>query len=424
MKLPTSSEDSVDTSGQVLFSDVPLLTLIISKPLVDAMYFVPPMKYLYMLMLLLAALLAFAGNRIGARNSPVTSFSLNLAFGILPVLVAYAGFLLAVASLGGGGLQEVFKILSPFVLYLIVRANITPALRHAIFGMAVLVVLGNALLLPFDFGWTYWGAVHTFKGFYYFKTDLAFALVTSLVLIGLYFGYRMRPMFVFSLAVAGAQVVLSNSRLNYLAFGLLLLFVIWMNGARLSRLVGAVFIIGSIAAMGALLYDPVNFLSPFDTADLNRFTQGRESIWRILYERGWQTASIADAIFGRGLGFDSELIGEHGFGFAETHNAHNEFIHLLLTQGLLGLFSYGALWWVMTRDAVTRGGRDQLATVVFAISVLGLQSLTTVVSSFASKTWPIVFVFLMVQAANARKADRDRGGLDERIAWAPIPRSA
>jgi len=361
----------------------------------------PAPKYMYMLALLLASLLAYTGRKLGSVTFPESDHESRAGRAIFVVLIAYICFLTTTSLAHASGLQEMLKIASPFILYLIVRANVTRLLGLAIVAMALVVVFGNAALLPFDVGWTYWGSTHTFKGFYYFKTDLAFSIVTSLLLIGTYFKFRMHRVFVLALVVGGAQVVLSNARMNYLTFALLILFVVWTNRGDLRRVLGSAALAILVIAIAAALYDPTSFLSPLDTSDWGRFTQGRERIWEVLYAQASSNLSFIDVIFGRGMWFDWELINERAFGLRQTHNAHNEFIHLFLTQGIAGILWYVAVWYLLVRDVWHRADLVQRRIVLFAFFLFLLQGLTSVVSSYATKTWPMVFVLLMITAAQA-----------------------
>ncbi len=407
----------------IRFSEVFLLVVLALKPGMDALYELPAAKYLYMLTLICAGLLAYAGKsysshsvRVRTKAPPTRDSALRILFWIF----SYTAFLYVTAVVNGGSLHEIFKIVSPFIFYLLVRGNISRNFRYAILALALLVIFANAALLPLDYGWTYWGSVRIFKGFYYFKTDLAFSIVTSLVLIGIFYDFRMHPIFVTAMVLGAIEVVLSNARLNYLTFALFLIFLFWRNGVSLGRLFGSAVIVAAVGGIGLALYDQATQLSPFDLSDVNRFTQGREQIWHILVTEGLLKGTVSDLLLGRGIWFDWFLINDYGYGFQQTHNAHNEFIHLLLTQGLLGLVLYGWLWVRVTRDSLRQTtASGSVALVAFAFGLLGLQSLTAVVSSYASKTWPIVLILLMMQAMDGKK--EAQSAIAENGAHDPVP---
>jgi len=414
----------------IRFSELVLLVVIAAKPAMDALYAVPIAKYVYMFALIWAAFLAYAGKSDAAiRGRSVAQVSERE--GSLQILfwtLTYASLLYLPATRYGISIHEIFKIVSPFILYLLVRGNVTAHLRYAILALALMVIFANALLLPFDFGWVRWGSVRTFKGFYYFKTDLAYSVVTSLLLIGIFFDFRMRPLFVLAILVAAVEVVLSNARLNYLLFVLFLAFLFWRNGVSLARLAGSAAVVITVATIGVILYDSVTYLSPLDLTDINRFTQGRDKIWNVLVNEGLLKASWADLLFGQGMWFDWDIINEYGYGFKLTFDAHNELIHLLLTQGILGLLLYIWLYVCLTRDTLRRARMPGAPPVaLFAIALLALQGLTSIVSSFASKTWPVVLVFLMmqsVQKASETRSATTTAGMDDNRESQPAAASA
>ena len=385
----------------IRFSELMLLLVIAMKPAMDALYAVPIAKYVYMLALIWTGFLAYSGRSYSSESKSAAGrlsdgdSSLHILFWTL----TYAAILYLPATRYGTSLHEIFKILSPFILYLLVRGNVTAHLRYAILTLALAVIFVNAALLPFDFGWAHWGSVRTFKGFYYFKTDLAYSVITSLLLIGIFVDFRIGPLFAIAIRVGAVEVVLSNARLNYLLFVLFLAFLFWRNGVSFARLAGSAALVLTVSVLGMLFYDSATYLSPLDFTDMNRFTQGREKIWDVLVNEGLLKASWADVFFGQGMYFDWDIINEYGYGFRLTFDAHNELIHLLLTQGMLGLSLYICLYVCLTRDTLRRAKvSGTLSVAFFALTLLALQGLTSIVSSYASKTWPVVLVLLMLQS--------------------------
>jgi hypothetical protein len=110
--------------------------------------------------------------------------------------------------------------------------------------------------------------------------------------------------------------------------------------------------------------------------------------------------SATEWLFGRGLYADLMLFAENTT-TGDVHNAHNEALHLLITEGLFGLVLYGALWLTMHQFATSAKLPSWSRGVsAFACALLALQSMTAVVSSYASKTWPVVFLLLAVAASS------------------------
>lgn len=389
----------------VPFSSLTLIAVLASKPLWDAAYFIPIAKYAFMLLVLGTALLEHTARRLSLTPSLLGSHSQSTSAQTLTLLwisASYFGYLVAIATLLGGGLHESFKIVSPFVLYLLLRNIVGPSLRAAAIASAGVVIVGNGFLLLFDYGWVQWGTVRTFKGFYYFKTDLAFSLVTSLLLLSVALRFKITPLLGVVWLLAGLQVLLANSRLNYLLFVMLFMFVLTQQRLNMRHVVGTIALVTAASGIVYAIYDPSRFLSLSDWSDLGRFLQGRNVIWDVLISRGIGELSISGWLFGRGLYYDYEIVNEVAFGLRFATNAHNEGVHLLLTQGLIGAVMYVSIWLFFVRDSIAQvRSRQCRFSVYVALGMLGIQSLTAVTSSFATKTWPIVFVLLLVKAMRA-----------------------
>lgn len=385
-----------DDRRALVFSSACLAAVLVARPLLDAFYESGLVKYLYMLALVGAGWFAWAGRRLGTAP-PATPPVSRAYLALWLVLPAYALFLFGLAVAEGGGLETIFKIASPFLLYLAVAPNITRAFAPAIAISAAIVIFANLALVPFDAGYVDWGGVRTFKGYYLFKTDLAFGISTALLALAVHYRFRLNAVLVAALLAGAVQVVISNARLNYLIFGLVAVAVLARAGRGPGRLALQVLTGAGLAAAVWLLYDADQFLT-FDASNVQSFTQGRSGIWEVLLVEGFATNTASDWLFGRGLLADLMLHAEHGEGDM-VHNAHNEYIWLLLTQGLVGTATYIALWTLVVRDAL-HGVRERAGwTVAMVLGVLAIQGLTANVSPFASKTWPVVFTLFLIKAA-------------------------
>lgn len=385
------------STGWPPFSSWLLLLLIVAKPLSDALYEIDAVKYLYIMLLAGGAALARVGHTF--RGTPVDARNRYLA-AYLFLTVGYFYYLFGLALTYGGSLSAIFKIVSPFAFFALVAFANDRWLIHALALAAVLAIVVNAALLPFDFGWTQWGSVRTFKGYYFFKTDLAYALVFSLLIAAFYVHNRITPVLVMLIVLAAVQVVLANSRLNYLTFLSVLVFLAVKQGFNTGLLVRYGFLLGALGVVAMVVVDPTQLLG-FDVSDIRSFSQGRSDLWTSLW-RGIMDFTPAEWLFGRGYFADSLLVAEYNIAGQPVHNAHNELLHLLTTQGIVGLCAYVALWWGMYRmcrpsqaPAWARG------TALVAILVFLFQGLTTVMSPFATKTWPLVMVFLAVRNLDA-----------------------
>lgn len=382
------------------FSSWLLLGLIVAKPLSDALYQIDAVKYLYIMLLAAGALLARVGQAFGgAEADPRNRQLVAYVF----VLVGYFYYLFGGALAYGGSLSAIFKIVSPFAFFVLVAFANDRWLIHALAAAAVLAIVINAALLPFDFGWAQWGSARTFKGYYFFKTDLAYALVFSLLVAAFYLRNRITPLLGILMLLAAAQVLFANSRLNYVTLLGVALFLAFKQGLSARLLLGYGALASVLGVLAVVAVDPSQLLG-FDTSDMRTFSQGRSDIWASLWS-GMQDFTPGEWLLGQGFFADSRLMAEYSGAGQDIHNAHNELLHLISTQGIVGLCVYGCLWVWMYRmcrprhmPAWARG------TLLTAVLVFLFQGVTTVMSPFATKTWPLVMVLLAVRCVDRRTA--------------------
>ncbi len=375
------------------FSSMPLLLLVVLKPVADALYEVEAVKYGYILLLFVASLFARAGQafqraEVDPRNGCFLPF--------IWLIVAYFCFHFGLLLVYRGNLAEIFKIVSPFVFFILVAYAADRWLMHALALGAILTIVGNAAILPFDYGWVDWGTIRTFKGFYYFKTDLAYALCFSIVICSLYSRNKVTVPLMALVFLSAIQVVLANSRLNYLSFALVLIFLAVKQGFSLASIARYGLLVGIVAVTVLWTYDPTKLLG-FESDDLRAFTQGRNTTWERLLSSLLNYSPI-EWLFGKGPFADLFLSLEAVRGSQAANNAHNEALHLIYTQGIFGTLFYVLLWVQVFR--MSRGSNLPpwaRGTAMLALTLFLLQGLTAVLSSFATKTWPLVMVLLAMR---------------------------
>lgn len=387
------------------FSSWLLLMLIVAKPLSDALYEIEAVKYLYILLLAGGAFLARVGHAF--RKTPVDARNRYLVAYIF-LMAGYFYYLFGLALTYGGSLSAIFKIVSPFAFFVLVAFANDRWLIHALALAAMLTIVVNAALLPFDYGWMQWGSVRTFKGYYFFKTDLAYALVFSLLIVAFYLKNRITPLLGFLMLLVAVQVVFANSRLNYLTLLCVLFFLAIKQGFKARLLLTYAALAVAVGVVAFLMIDPSQLLG-FDFSNTRSFSQGRTDIWAGLWA-GMKQFSPAEWLFGRGYFGDAALLAEQSDAGQKIHNAHNELLHLVTTQGLVGLCIYVGLWFGMYRMCrAADAPRWARGTLAVAIVIFLFQGLTTVTSPFATKTWPLVMVFLAVRATAVLSDKHARG---------------
>ncbi|MES2662984.1 MAG: O-antigen ligase family protein, partial [Pseudomonadota bacterium] len=391
---PLMTPFHVKTDLSETFSSKILIFIFCLKPLNDALYAYEISKYMYLAILLGAAFFAFVGNRlrISELDKRQDNHWLIYSFGV----IGYACFLGLLIVFKNGSVVDLIKKVSPFLVLILMGSIYKGNALNAIKWMALLVLVSNFLLLPVGYGWVEWGSVRTFKGFFYFKTDLAFSVCMALFVFFVANDKKIDWKFLGLAAMTAIMVLLSNSRLNYLLLFIIMFYVMLSAGYSFATLIRAAVLISVAALIFLLLYDSSKFLS-FDMSNEERFTQGRNRIWAVIIDHGIAKATFSEWMFGQGLIADWLL--SHYYGALDkVHDAHNEVLHLLMNQGLVGLFSYFFLWFFGFKILGWKTmSRESKIILGLGCGMLLIQSMTTVLSSYFLKTWWMVVVALLAK---------------------------
>lgn len=375
------------------FFAIPMFLALALKSGVDAAFEINAVKYLYFSLLLFGVFFLRTGRGFSRQKDGQSNSVLQPALWIY--VVTYFAFLVMVMVLLNGNPQQIFKIVSPFLFFGLVLAANDKSLAFALALGAALNILGNAALLPFSYGWTYWGGVHTFKGFYLFKTDLSYSLATSLLMYAAWRRYKPTPDLLVLALLASVMVVLANSRMNYLTLAIVLAFIAFKNGTRPAVLAGYAVFLGLLVGVVMFLYDPNKYLG-FDMNDMGSLTQGRDRIFEVMVRYGLATYGPIELLFGRGLYADFMLYAENVSDGA-VHSAHNDYLYQLVSQGIFGLAMNLGGWYLVYRIALSDGPRRWASGLAFvAFSLYFIQGLSMTVSLFALKTWPLASVLLLI----------------------------
>lgn len=375
------------------FYAIPMFLALSLKSAADAFFEVNSVKYLYFFLLIFGVFFMRTGR--GYDRQQVRAYQGTSQSQLWIFVVAYFSFLTLLMIFQNGTPQMIFKIVSPFVFFGLVVAASDASLPFAIAVGAALNIVANAALLPFDFGWTYWGGVHTFKGFYLFKTDLAYSLATSLLAYSAWCRFKPTPSFIVLAILAVIQVILANSRMNYLTLGIVLVYIALKNGAKPSSLLIYGGFLGGVLGIAFYLYDSSQALG-FDTSNMASFTQGRDRIVEVLFKYGLANYTPTELLFGRGL-FADLLIYMENISDGMPHGAHNDFLYQLVTQGVFGLILNVMGWTLLYKIAKSAGVRKWAKGLAFVSFLLYIsQGFSATVSLFALKTWPIATLLLLI----------------------------
>jgi hypothetical protein len=379
------------------FYAVPIFLAVCLKSGVDAFFEVNAVKYLYFFLLLFGVFFLRTGKGFDRKESVQSRSDLQSVLWVF--VFVYFSFLVLLMILQNGAPQMVFKIVSPFIFFGLLIAAVDESLPFALALGAALNILANASLLPFDFGWTYWGGIRTFKGFYLFKTDLSYSLATSLLIYAAWNRYKPTPAFLILTVIAVIQVVLANSRMNYLTMLIVLVFIALKNGARPAVLAGYAVFLAILGGVAVTLYDPSKYLG-FDTSNLASFTQGRDRIVEVLWKYGLANYSPLELLFGKGLYADLIIYMEN-ISDGVVNGAHNDYLFQLTTQGFFGLGMNVFGWALLYKIVLSAGKRQWAKGLAFtAFSMYLIQAMSMTVSVFALKTWPLAMTLLLIYASS------------------------
>lgn len=385
------------------FYAIPMFLALMLKSGADAFFEVNSVKYLYFFLLLFGVFFLRTGRGFEqARPSGKANSDLQSRLWIL--VVVYFSFLTILMFLQNGSPQLIFKIVSPFVYFGLLVSARDRSMQFGIALGAILNVLANAATIPIEYGWTYWGGVHTFKGFYLFKTDLAYSLTTSLLIFAAWCRFRMSPLLIATTLGVVAMVVLANSRMNYLTLGIVLVYLAYRNGTKWTSILTAGLTIGVTAGVAVLLYDPSKALG-FDVNNMGSFTQGRDRIVDVLIKNGLAEYSFTELLFGRGLYADL-MIYMNNVSDGDLNGAHNDYLYQLVTQGISGVILNVSAWYLLYRITLSEGRRQWAKGLIFvAFLIYAVQALSVVVSLYALKTWPLATVLALVFASPDTEED-------------------
>jgi hypothetical protein len=384
------------------FFAAPMFVALMLKSGADAFFEVNVVKYLYFFLLLFGVFFLRTGRGFDRPQTQPSEGDMQSRLWVF--VVVYFTFLTMVMMIHNGAPQMIFKIVSPFIYFGLLVAARDQSMAFGIALGALLNVVANAATVPLEFGWTYWGGIHTFKGFYLFKTDLAYSLTTSLLIFAAWCRFRMTPVLMLMTLGVVAMVVLANSRMNYVTLGIVLGFMAYRNGTKLSSMIMALVLLAVTVGIVAVLWDSQKFLG-FNTDSMGGFTQGRDRIVEVLFKYGLATYSPMELLFGRGLYADLMIYMEN-VSDGVANGAHNDYLFQLVTQGVTGLALNITGWVMVYRIALSNGQRRWAKGLVFiAFLIYLVQALSVVVSTFALKTWPLATVLALIYASPDTEED-------------------
>lgn len=130
----------------------------------------------------------------------------------------------------------------------------------------------------------------------------------------------------------------------------------------------------------------------------------RGAVWAAFWEM-FKSSGPLQKLIGSGAGAAAEWDRAHRvFSDAVTDNAHNEYLHYLLSAGIIGLMSYLAVLVLAARRALRGAGRTETA-LLLACAAYAVQAAVNIAQPF---TTPLFFAMLALLCAESRENDGQR----------------
>ncbi|MCA9009887.1 MAG: O-antigen ligase family protein [Planctomycetaceae bacterium] len=276
-----------------------------------------------------------------------------------------------------------------------------------------LTLVSSLLLIPIlvslftGSGFLQWGAARTFAGGFFFKTDLAYFL-TSAVIYFLAARNRLTDWVVApAILMLAGLVFLSNARIYYLIFPLIVLSI-WFQVYRRFKtdvFVGLILVSGLVFVSGVYFVAEVLRLDNMLLFDLNetlyseRNTQGRSVIWASVWGHYISDLTVLQKLIGEGLGADGDFI-SHSLSekHSELRDCHNIYLYILVNHGIVGLglfLTFLVSWfrrfvWLSSQQLDAVAEETLCCSFAFGL-VFCLAGLTNNVIVYAQSAWPFFF---------------------------------
>lgn len=233
----------------------------------------------------------------------------------------------------------------PLLFYYIIGRSLSKRVKLNLVGFSC-ILFSTLLFLSalLGYGYKYWGDIYTFAGGYFFKTDVALAVLIFLSFsLSLDFN-KFLKLYLFLISVF--IVFVSNSRIS-IPIILMIYFFSYMSMKNfMLNLSRQLFLTLFILIIGLSIFSIVDFskmgLIGFDLSDpfSEKSTQGRSLIWSAIINY-YNNFDLFNKIFGSGMA--SDLVAAKNFHESsrfESIRAHSTYLWLLVCTGWSGLISF------------------------------------------------------------------------------------
>ena len=369
--------------SSVNFKKILISSLFFFKPIVDVFYQFGILDYI-MFFLVLVLFCTNMKRRINIKEL------------ILMVLF----FLLTISLLNNTNAFYIYvKMVSPVILYFGLRkVNIDYALKWMLRGYVVVVMI-NLLSIPMGVGNITWGSANTFKGFYFYKTDFAFAMSQAIVIFLCF--VRKNKYLRLLIPISLIMLLMSNSRASMLVsiITIILYYVILIRNKEITfqfktrhYFIIGILLIASLAVFNFIqnseIFSSRNFITfDFTNAFSEGNTQGRSIIWLKIIEL-FKSHSILQQIFGVDLMSDAVI--NNGV----TYGSHSSYLKMLYSTGYIGLVLFVLLIILMTKKTLKVSDKFLVFLGLSNIAAFVLNAITIATVQFTQFTWSFVMIYM------------------------------
>lgn len=264
------------------------------------------------------------------------------------VFIAFATIALA-KSPSDDSIIIFLKITTYLSIYFVGRVIPPNMAKARLLGICALALLmGLTVFALAGKGYETRGAVSTFTGGYFFKTDLA---ISALILFAITFTTLSNKLLLtLSLLFSAFLIFKSNARIALPMVLILPVIAVMLPRGKLTKIsFKTIALTLTFATIGMALFTLIDFQSlgmlGFDFSDPYSAsnTQGRSIIWGAILQ-SYSNANILNQL--TGMGFDADTIATAGFTGSENIEglrAHNSYLYLLICMGVFGSISFYSL---------------------------------------------------------------------------------
>ncbi|PKG23714.1 O-antigen ligase family protein [Niallia nealsonii] len=312
------------------------------KPIFDMLW-----QYKVLDLLLICLLFLFLLQRMHNIKLNITSF----------IMLTFSLFILRsfFAKVDYSTLSILLKIGSALLIFFAAQFNKTPNKTTKLIESSYIIpVITIILLALFGKGYVLWGNALTFVGPYFYKTDLAIAIVLSIIFFRntLFHAQSKILKFLVGIYIFGLAPFLileANSRMFLIILGIFYIMIIIeltkytrrKLNKSLTRILIGLSVVGLIS--GYSIYD--NYFKPDDALEIKLSTQdifslsntqGRSGIWEAEITHFKEAEHPFFVLFGFYIDKDVEFNTYSANGF----DAHNSYLKVLINFGVFGLCTY------------------------------------------------------------------------------------